>query len=186
MIRRLGSKWKQPIGYFLSSGSIRAKMLQSLTRSCISKVTETGPNVVALVCDQGSNNRSFIQHLEKVSQTNQDCVENLFSIICGFGGHRDNPDVEQFKSSFKYFVADKLFVQSDASNCKVDNAKILLDVSNITMTKYVWTVQTSVDKPTGVDIAVIAPPPLSNATQNVAVYMAVTIHDNTLKSQMLK
>ena len=41
--------------------------MQSLTRSCISKVTETGLNVVALVCDQGSNKRSFIQHLEKVT-----------------------------------------------------------------------------------------------------------------------
>ena len=67
MIRGLASKWKQSIGYFLSSGPIRAKTLQSLTRSCISKVTETGLNVVALVCDQGSNNRSFIEHLEKVT-----------------------------------------------------------------------------------------------------------------------
>ena len=67
MIRGLASKCKQPIGYFLSSGAIRAKTLQSLTRSCISKVTETGLNVVALVCDQGSNKRSFIQHLEKVT-----------------------------------------------------------------------------------------------------------------------
>ena len=106
------------------------------------------------------------------SQVNQDCVENLFSIIHGFGGHRDNPDVEQFKSSFKYVVADKLFVQSDASNCQVDNDKILLDVSNIAMAKYVWSVPTSVEKHTGVDIAVIALPPLSNATLNVAVYMA--------------
>ena len=62
--------------------------------------------------------------------------------------------------------------KSDASNCKVDNDKILLDVSNIAMAKYEQSVPTSVDKPTGVDIAVIAPPPLSNATQNVAVYMA--------------
>ena len=106
------------------------------------------------------------------SRINQDCVKNLFSIIHGFGDHRDNLDVEQFKSSFKYVVADKLFVQSDASNCKVDNDKILLDVSSIAKAKYVWSVPTSVDKPTGVDIAVIAPPPLSNATQNVAVYMA--------------
>ena len=67
MIRGLASKWKQLIGYFLSSGPIRAKTLQSLIRSCISKVTETDLNVVALVCDQGSNNRSFIQHLEKVT-----------------------------------------------------------------------------------------------------------------------
>ena len=37
--------------------------------------------------------------------------------------------------------------------------------------KYVQSVPTSVEKPTGVDIAVIAPA-LSNATQNSAVYMA--------------
>ena len=67
MVRGLSSKWKQPIGYLLSSGPIRAITLQSLTRSCISKVTETGLNVVALICDQGSNNRSFIQHMEKVT-----------------------------------------------------------------------------------------------------------------------
>ena len=65
MIMGLASKWKHPIGYFLSSGQIRAKTLQSLTRSCISKVTETGLNVVALVCDQGSNNRSFISAFGK-------------------------------------------------------------------------------------------------------------------------
>ena len=69
------------------------------------------------------------------SQINKDCAENLFSIIHGFGSHRDNPDVEQLKSSFKHVVADKLFVQSNASNCKVDNDKILLDVSNIAMAK---------------------------------------------------
>ena len=62
-------------------------------------------------------------------------------------------------------------VQSDASNCKVDKDKILLDVSNIAIAKYVRSVPTSVEKPTDVDIAVIAPPPLSNAIQNVAVYM---------------
>ena len=40
------------------------------------------------------------------------------------------------------------------------------------MAKYVQSVPTSVEKPTWVDIAVTAPPPLSNATQNVAVYVA--------------
>ena len=69
-------------------------------------------------------------------------------------------------------MADKLFVQSDASNCKVDNDKILLDVSNTAMAKYVQSNPPSVEKPTGVDIAVIALPPLSNATQYVTVYMA--------------
>ena len=56
MVRGLASKWKQPVGYFLSSGPIKAKILQSLTQQCIDKVDQTGLNVVALVCDQGSNN----------------------------------------------------------------------------------------------------------------------------------
>ena len=56
MVRGLASKWKQPVGYFLNSGPIKAKILQSLTQQCIDKVDQTGLNVVALVCDQGSNN----------------------------------------------------------------------------------------------------------------------------------
>ena len=34
------------------------------------------------------------------NRLNQDCVENLFSIIRGSGGHRDNPNCEQFRVSF--------------------------------------------------------------------------------------
>ena len=60
-------KGKQPVGYFLSSGPIKAKILQLLTQQCIDKVNQTGLNVVALVCDQDSNNQSFIQNLEKVT-----------------------------------------------------------------------------------------------------------------------
>ena len=69
MVRGLASKWKQPVGYFLSSGPIKATILQSLTKMCISKLEATGLNVVALICDQGSNNRSFLQHMEHVSAT---------------------------------------------------------------------------------------------------------------------
>ena len=59
----------------------------------------------------------------------------------------DNPDVEQFKAAFKYLVADKLFVQSDTSNCKVDNDTILLNINNVAMEKYIKTGQTDVKKP---------------------------------------
>ena len=66
-----------------------------------------------------------------------------------------------------------LFFYSDpTSNCKVDFDRILLDVSNIILAKYVQSIPRNLEKPTGVDIAVIAQPPLSNAVQNVALYMA--------------
>ena len=67
------------------------------------------------------------------NRLNQDWAENLFSIIRGKGGFRDNPDAVQFKDAFKYIIADKLFVQSGKSNCKVDNDKILLDISSVAM-----------------------------------------------------
>ena len=67
MVRGPASKWKQPIGYFLSSGPMRSTILKSLTKACINKIYKTGLKVVALVCYQGSNNRSFLQHQEKVS-----------------------------------------------------------------------------------------------------------------------
>ena len=67
MVRGLSSKWKQPVRYFLSSGPITGKMLQSLIRSCIDKLAKIGLSLNALICDQGSNNRQFIESLEKVT-----------------------------------------------------------------------------------------------------------------------
>ena len=62
------------------------------------------------------------------NRLNQDCVENLFSIIRGKGGYRDNPDCEQFRAAFRYQLCEKLFIKSDSSNCKVDMDKILIDI----------------------------------------------------------
>ena len=65
MVRGLSSKWKQPVGYFLSSGPVTGKMLQSLTRACIGKLTKIGLSVNVLIYDQGSNNRQFLDTFDK-------------------------------------------------------------------------------------------------------------------------
>lgn len=67
-VRGLKNKWKQPVGYFLTSGPASASTLQILVRTCISKLSSIGLHINALVCDQGSNNRSFLEKLEKVSE----------------------------------------------------------------------------------------------------------------------
>ena len=67
MIWGLASKWKQQIGYLLSSGSMRFPVLQSLTWMCLDKRDKTGLKVVAFVFDLESNNRSFFQQLEHIS-----------------------------------------------------------------------------------------------------------------------
>ena len=102
----------------------------------------------------------------------QDCAENLFSIIRGKEGFQDNPDASRFKEAFKYVVADKLFVQSGKSNCKIDNNKLLLDISNVAMAKYIKPVQRNVEKPPTTDVALLITPPLSLPTKNVAAYLA--------------
>ena len=132
-----------------------------------------------LPCIYGWNIRIYAlfglrQHLKKeekfqfilTGRLNQDCVKNLF-IKCGFC---DNPDVEQFKAAFKYL--EKLFVQSDTSNYKVDNDTILLNISNVAMVKYIKTGKTDVEKPQITDVAMVTAVPSSLPIQNVAAYLA--------------
>ena len=106
------------------------------------------------------------------SRLNQDCAENLFSIIRGMGGHRDNPDVAQLKACFKYVVADQLFVQSHLSNCQVDNDKMLLNISNIAMATHEKTVPEEIEPPPTADVAMLMTTPLSEEEQNVGAYLA--------------
>ena len=66
---------------------------------------------------------------------NQDCIENLFGIICYKGGFRDNPDCEQFRDAFHHVIAENIFVHSEKANCKIDTDHILLDIANVAMAK---------------------------------------------------
>ena len=106
------------------------------------------------------------------SRLNQDCVENLFCVIRGRGGFRDNPDVQQFQSAFKYVVANKLFIQSTSSNCQVDSDKLLLDISHVAMEKYLKPNVSIVQRPCGTDIASVMKPALSIEMRNIVTYMA--------------
>ena len=65
-------------------------------------------------------------------------------------------------------MADKLFVQSSYSNCKVDGDKILLDISAVAMARYDKVEPpTQVEKLPDLDIWMVIEPPLSLPTQNV-------------------
>ena len=64
------------------------------------------------------------------NRLNQDCLENLFSVIRGKGGHRDNPTPCQFRTAFRQIVFDSLLEKSAMSNCKLDVDRVLLDISS--------------------------------------------------------
>ena len=59
LIRELHDKWKQPVGYFLSSGTMNGQTMATLLKDCISKVENCGLSVKVIISDQGSNNRNM-------------------------------------------------------------------------------------------------------------------------------
>ena len=63
MVRGIVGPWKQPIGYFFSSGPIKDEMLSSLIIDCLKLLQGMNLQVKALICDQGSNNRSALSEL---------------------------------------------------------------------------------------------------------------------------
>ena len=79
-----------------------------------------------------TNNHGFKFLL--TNRLNQDCLENLFSIIRGKGGNRDNPTPQQFRAAFRQIVVEKLLEPSPGSNCQSDYEQVLLDLSLFTTT----------------------------------------------------
>ena len=63
MVRGLLTNWKQPVGYFLSSGTIKGELLHDLILDCISKAEEAGLVVKVVIADQGANNRKAFTSL---------------------------------------------------------------------------------------------------------------------------
>ena len=67
IIRGINRKWKQCIGYFLSSGPVSGDKLHILAIEAIDKLSTIGLSVRGIVCDQGSNKRNFVETHEGMS-----------------------------------------------------------------------------------------------------------------------
>ena len=68
------------------------------------------------------------------NRLNQDCLENMFSVIRSRRGHGDNPNPQEFLAAFRQIVVDKLLLPSESSNCQADIDKVLLDLSSFPAT----------------------------------------------------
>ena len=64
------------------------------------------------------------------NRLNQDCLENLFSVIRSRGGHRDNPNSVEFRADYRAVAIDSLFVKSQNTNCIEDIDSFLLKLGN--------------------------------------------------------
>ena len=68
------------------------------------------------------------------SRLNQDSLENLFSVIRGRGGHRDNPGPIHFQSAFKQVMVQNIVMPAASGNCKADaEGDCLLSVDDFTV-----------------------------------------------------
>ena len=67
----------------------------------------------------------------RTNRLNQDCVENLFSIIHRKSGHRDNQDAVQFTTAFRQAMVDAVMMPSKDANCQEDVDAFLLPLKSI-------------------------------------------------------
>ncbi|KAL8612492.1 hypothetical protein ACOMHN_053746 [Nucella lapillus] len=65
------------------------------------------------------------------SQLNQDCVENLFSVIRMKGQHSDNPDPKQFRHYVQQTMVDAVLTKSKSSNCINDGDQFILSLESM-------------------------------------------------------
>ena len=65
------------------------------------------------------------------NRLNQDCIENLFSIIRAKEAQRDNPDAGPFRAAFRQVMVDMVMVPSKGRNCEEDMDKFICTLENI-------------------------------------------------------
>ena len=177
-------KSRKVMGHALSNGSGHIEFWEDVLEY-LSKLTI--PNGQVQPCMRGwiitikslkmlwsdlSENHGF-QHLF-TRRLNQDCIENLFSIIRGKGGHRFNPDAKEFRAAYRQVVFDQMLQPSEGSNCETDTDSILLSLTSFSLTneksspRFSATAEaTEIDK-----VPIITASQVTLPLQNVQAYMA--------------
>ena len=63
MARGLISSWKQPFAYFILHSVVEKNTLKALVVIGIAVLKSIGLKIIAMVCDQGSNNRGMSTYI---------------------------------------------------------------------------------------------------------------------------
>ena len=86
-------------------------------------------NALLLLGDDLHTNHGFEYFL--INRLNQDCIENLFSVICGKGVQRDNPDAVHLRVAFRQVMVDRVLLTSDSANYKDDLDSFLFKFTTV-------------------------------------------------------
>ncbi len=65
------------------------------------------------------------------NRLNQDCIENLFSVIRAKGGQRDNRNAGQFRAAFAQVIVDAVLLPSHHKNCVDDLDTFLIQLGSL-------------------------------------------------------
>jgi len=65
------------------------------------------------------------------SRLNQDCLENLFSLVRQGGGCRDSPNAEQFGQSLRQCAIKSLLLAPKSANCVLNSDVFLASLSDL-------------------------------------------------------
>lgn len=68
MLRGIIRQWKQPLAFSFSSGPTSSVILKVMIKEILIECNDIGFDVVATICDQGSNNQAAINTLIKESR----------------------------------------------------------------------------------------------------------------------
>ena len=102
---------------------------------------------------------------------NQDCAENLFSVVRGKGANRDRPDPCQFRAALRQIMVDRILVPRDGANCEADMDELLFGASQLATS--VQEKPAEVTAPSDIDnLGDVPDSVLSVEEKNIMVYIA--------------
>ena len=81
-VRGLVTPWKQPFAYYLTHSTVKKEVLSDLLKEVLDSIMGLGLEPKALVCDQGSNNRSCLQGEFGVNVDNPYLKYKDATVIC--------------------------------------------------------------------------------------------------------
>ena len=177
---------KQPNGHAISENSCHFAYLEKAFEY-LSKLTlsngrqvpclegwKMAINAVKLLWHDLHNDKNMKFQFLLTNRLNQDCIENLFSIVRGRGGNGYNPSPEQFRGAFRQIIVDQLLQKSESSNCKEDLDSVLLDLTSITCsppTHIMPKVHVKLNLDENVSVSDVFSTEDGLAVENVACYM---------------
>ena len=83
-------------------------------------------NALFMLVDDVTENVPGVKYLI-TDRLNQDCIENLFSVLRGKNIHSTNPDAQQFRNALRQVMVDWILLTSQGSNCSDDVDNFLLN-----------------------------------------------------------